>query len=329
MTTEHYDDPMAHNVLETTRQAVESNDSSIERPVARKNAGIKRTSRVSLYVRRYMRRTSAVVGLGLLLALILWAMFGRFATQFNYVNLDFAALSVPPFSEGHIFGTTDGGADVYAMVVHGLGRSLLVAILRSILTTIIAAIYGVAIAYFEGRVEKVGMWILDMLLVVPSTLLIAILVRSAAGTSGWLWLTFGLTVFGWVGLARVLRTIGMSIRERDYVRAAKFMGVKPFTVMIRHLIPNLGSVLVINTVLGVVSTVASETTLSFLGLGIKAPDISLGSLLNEGQSVIVTQPWVLVIPSAVLIVLAFSVQLIGDGLRDAIDPYSRSGGTAE
>ena len=121
----------------------------------------------------------------------------------------------------------------------------------------------------------------------------------------------------------------MSIRERDYVRAAKFMGVKPFTVMIRHLIPNLGSVLVINTVLGVVSTVASETTLSFLGLGIKAPDISLGSLLNEGQSVIVTQPWVLVIPSAVLIVLAFSVQLIGDGLRDAIDPYSRSGGTAE
>ena len=137
MTTEHYDDPMAHNVLETTRQAVESNDLSIERPAARKNAGIKRTSRVSLYVRRYMRRPSAVVGLGLLLALILWAMFGRFATQFNYVNLDFAALSVPPFSEGHIFGTTDGGADVYAMVVHGLGRSLLVAFLSSILTTII------------------------------------------------------------------------------------------------------------------------------------------------------------------------------------------------
>lgn len=80
MTTEHYDDPMAHNVLETTRQAVESNDLSIERPAARKNAGIKRTSRVSLYVRRYMRRPSAVVGLGLLLALILWAMFGRFAT---------------------------------------------------------------------------------------------------------------------------------------------------------------------------------------------------------------------------------------------------------
>ncbi|WP_418969870.1 ABC transporter permease [Alloscardovia omnicolens] len=296
---------------------------------AGRSTKIKRTGRMALYVRRYMRRPSAVVGLIMLLALILWAIFGSFATQYNYVDLDFVSLGAPPMTNGHYFGTTDGGADLYAMVVHGLGRSLSVAFLSSILTTIIAAIYGVGIAYFEGRIEKVGMWILDMLLVVPSTLLIAILVRSAAGTSGWLWLTFGLTIFGWVGLARVLRTIAMSIRERDYVRAAKFMGVNPFTVMLRHLIPNLGSVLVINTVLGVVSTVSSETTLSFLGLGIKAPDISLGSLLNEGQSVIVTQPWVLVIPSLVLIILAFSVQLIGDGLRDAIDPYSRSGGKAE
>ncbi|TCD54393.1 ABC transporter permease [Alloscardovia theropitheci] len=295
-----------------------------------KSAGsteIHRTGRMTLYIRRFMRRPSAVVGLVILGLLILWAMFGRFLTPYDYSNLDFAALGVPPNAE-HYFGTTDGGGDVYAMVVHGLGRSLTIAFISSILSTIIAAIYGVGIAYFEGFVEKAGMWLLDMLLVVPSTLLIAILVRSAGGTSGWAWLVFGLTIFGWVGLARVLRTVTMSIRERDYVRAAKFMGVKPLTVIVRHLIPNLGSVLVINTVLGVVSTVSSETTLSFLGLGIKAPDVSLGTILNEGQSVIVTQPWVLAIPALVLIILAFSVQLIGDGLRDAIDPYSRSGGKA-
>lgn len=289
---------------------------------------IRRTGRMSLYVKRYFRRPSAVVGLILLAFLILWAIFGGFFTKYNAVDMDFAALGVPPNAD-HYFGTTEGGSDLYSMVVHGLGRSLLIAFLSSVLTTIIAAIYGVGIAYFEGITEKIGMWILDMLLVVPSTLLIAILVRSASGTSGWLWLTFGLTIFGWVGLARVLRTIAMSIRERDYVHAAKFMGVKPMTVIVRHLVPNLGSVLVINTVLGVVSTVSSETTLSFLGLGIKPPDISLGMLLNEGQSSIVAQPWVLLIPALVLIVLAFSVQLIGDGLRDAIDPYSRSGGKAE
>ncbi|MDN6485262.1 MAG: ABC transporter permease subunit, partial [Bifidobacterium mongoliense] len=100
-------------------------------------------------------------------------------------------------------------------------------------------------------------------------------------------------------------------------------------IILRHLIPNLGSVLVINTVLGVVSAVNSETALSFLGLGIKAPDTSLGTLLNNGQSIILTAPWVLLFPSIVLILLTFSVQLIGDGLRDAIDPYSRSAGKAE
>lgn len=306
--------------------AAESSDKSLDKD-EESVGSIHRTGRMSLYARRFVRRPSAVVGLVLLLLLVLWAIFGGFLTHYNYVDLDFAALGVAPGGD-HYFGTTDGGGDLYAMIVHGLGRSLMIAFLSSIVSTIIAAIYGVGIAYFEGAIEKIGMWILDMLLVVPSTLLIAILVRTAGGTSGWVWLTIGLTIFGWVGLARVLRTITMSIRERDYVRAAKFMGVNPFTVIVRHLIPNLGSVLVINTVLGVVSTVSAETTLSFLGLGIKAPDTSLGTILNEGQGTIVTQPWVLIAPATVLIILAFSVQLIGDGLRDAIDPYSRSGGKA-
>jgi len=152
---------------------------------------------------------------------------------------------------------------------------------------------------------------------------------QSAGGSDWLWLAIGLTAFGWIGYARTLRTLTLSLRDREYIRAAKFMGVPSFTIIVRHLVPNLGSVLVINTVLGVIGAVNSETSLSFLGLGIKAPDTSLGTLLNAGQSVVQTSPWVLIFPSVVLIVLTFSVQLIGDGLRDAIDPYSRSGGKAE
>ena len=219
-----------------------------------------------------------------------------------------------------------------------LGRSLTIGIFSSIGTTIIAALVGTAVAFFEGWFERVGMWLLDMLLVVPSFLLIARIVGRAAGAlivgmapggSDWLWLAIGLTAFGWIGYARTLRTLTLSLRDREYIRAAKFMGVPSFTIIVRHLVPNLGSVLVINTVLGVIGAVNSETSLSFLGLGIKAPDTSLGTLLNAGQSVVQTSPWVLVFPSVVLIVLTFSVQLIGDGLRDAIDPYSRSGGKAE
>lgn len=289
---------------------------------------LKRTGRMTLYVRRFMRRPSAVFGLVVLCILILFALFGAMICPWKYDEPDFTALAAAP-SADHWLGTTIGGSDMYAMIVRGLGRSLLVGIISSTLIMIISAVLGTAIAFFEGVVEKVGMWILDMLLTIPSFLLVAMIVRSSSGTSGWLWLTIGITAFGWIGYARVIRTLTMSLRELDYIRAAKFMGVGSFRIILRHLVPNLGSVLIINTVLGVVSAVNQETALSFLGLGIKAPDTSLGTLLMNGQSSVLTAPWILLFPSAVLILLTFSVQLIGDGLRDAIDPYSRSAGKAE
>ena len=291
------------------------------------SADFKRTGRLTLYVRRFMRRPSAVVGLVILLLLILLAIFGDRLAKWDYETPDFTALASPPSRE-HWMGTTTGGSDVFAMLIRGLGRSMSIGMLSSVSITVIAALIGTSIAYFEGWFEKVGMWVLDMLLVVPSFLLIALIVGAASGGSDWLWLTIGLTAFGWVGYARTLRTLTLSLREREYVKAAKFMGVAPFTIILTHLIPNLGSVLVINTVLGVIGAVNSETALSFLGLGIKAPDTSLGTLLNTGQSVIGTQPWVIIFPSIALIILTLSVQLIGDGLRDAIDPYSRSVGKA-
>lgn len=314
------DEAVADVVLdEETKAVTDDNDEEGE---------FKRTGRMALYARRFMRRPSAVVGMVMLLLLIFFAIFGSKLGKWHYDDIDFLSLAAPP-SADHWLGTTSGGSDMYAMIVRGLGRSLAIGIISSIGTTILAAIIGTSIAFFQGWVERVGMWILDMLLVVPSFLLIAMMVRTSAGMSGWLWLTFGLVVFGWIGYARVLRTLTMSLRELDYVRAAKFMGVGSFTIILRHLVPNLGSVLIINTVLGVVGAVGSETSLSYLGLGIKAPDTSLGTLLNDGQSVILTSPWVLVFPSIVLIMLTFSVQLIGDGLRDAIDPYSRSVGKAQ
>ena len=288
----------------------------------------KRTGKITLYTRRFFRRPSAVVGLVLLVFLILLALFGSKISKWGYDEPDFTALATPPSAE-HWLGTTPGGSDMYAMVVRGLGRSLSIGIVSSISITIIAAFVGTAISYFEGWFEQVGMWVLDMLLIVPSFLLIALIVSSATGGNDWLWLAFGMTSFGWIGYARTLRTLTLSLREREYVRAAKFEGVSSFRIIVRHLVPNLGSVLIINTVLGVIGAINGETALSFLGLGIKAPDTSLGTLLNVGQSSVMTSPWVLLVPSAVLVILTFSVQLIGDGLRDAIDPYSRSVGKAE
>jgi peptide/nickel transport system permease protein len=288
---------------------------------------LRRTGRLTLIARRFARRRSALVGVALLVFLVLFAVLGPSVARWGYDEPDFMALAQPPSAE-HWLGTTIGGSDLFALVARGLGRSLLIGILSSVTITIIAALVGTAVAFFEGWVERVGMWILDMLLVIPSFLLIALIVKQSSGSNGWIWLAAGITVFGWIGYARVLRTLTLSLRELEYVHAARYMGVRSFTIIRRHLIPNLGSVLIIQTVLGVVGAVNSETALSFLGLGVKAPDTSLGTILQAGQGVILTSPWVLIFPAIALIMLTYSMQLIGDGLRDAIDPHSRSGGRA-
>ncbi|MBE6469152.1 MAG: ABC transporter permease [Coriobacteriaceae bacterium] len=289
---------------------------------------VKRISYAGLICRRFFRSRSALVGLAIFAALVLLALFGPLICRFDYAEPDFTAIGLPPGPE-HWFGTDGGGFDLFACVVHGLGRSLIIGVSYSVLTTVIAALVGVGIAYARGWVERVGMWIIDMLMVIPSFLLVALFVRSASGQDGWLALIFGLTLFGWIGYARTLRTMTLSLRERDYVRAAKYMGVSPLAIIVRHLIPNLGSILIIDTVLGVIGGINSETAFSFLGLGIKLPDTSLGYLLSQASSVMITMPWMLVFPSVALIVLCVSMQLIGDGLRDAFDPYSRAAGSAE
>ena len=283
---------------------------------------IKHIGYAGLIARRFFRQRSAVVGLIILLVLVFFALFGANIGKWAYDDPDFLALSA-----SHWLGTDSGGSDLYAMVVRGLGKSLMIGIITSVATMAIASLLGTAISFFGGWVERVGMWLLDMLLVVPSFLLIAMIVRTANATTGWIWLIIGLTAFGWVGYARIIRTLTLSLRERDYVKAARFMGVGSFKIIVRHLMPNLASMIIINTVLGVVGAVNSETALSYLGLGVKAPDVSLGSILQSGAVSMQTAPWLLVFPSIALVLLTFSMQLIGDGLRDALDPNSRASGT--
>lgn len=289
---------------------------------------VKRISYAGLIARRFFRQKSAIAGLIVLAVMVLIAVVGPMVCPYDYTEPDFVAINVPPNAQ-HWFGTDGGGFDLFACVAHGLGRSLVIGISYALLTMIIAAVIGTAIAYVRGWGEKIGMWILDMLLVIPSFLLVAMIVRAASGATGWLILILGLTAFGWIGYARTLRTMALSLRERDYVKAAKYMGVHPMRIIVRHLIPNLGSILIIDTVLGVIAGINSETAYSFLGLGIKSPDTSLGLILSQGSSAMLSGPWIVLIPSLVLVVLCVSMQLIGDGLRDAFDPYSRAAGSVD
>jgi peptide/nickel transport system permease protein len=268
-----------------------------------------------------------VIGLAIFVLLALLSILGPYLVTWKYDDLDFLALKQGPTAK-HWLGTDIVGADMLALCIRGLGRSLMIGVIASLGITVIAAFVGTAVAYFEGWREKVGVWIIDMMLVIPTFFLLAIMVKGATGTNGWLWLTAALTIFGWVGYARILRSIALSLREREYVAAARFMGVPSFTILRRHMIPNLGSILIIHTVLGVVYAVQAETGLSFLGFGIAPPDTSLGVLIRAGSGTLLTAPWMFLEPAALLLLLCLSMTLIGDGLRDALDPSSASGGRA-
>ncbi|MFG3590637.1 ABC transporter permease [Streptomyces sp. NPDC047990] len=275
-----------------------------------------------LYARRFLRNRLAVAGVVILALLVLFGAMGGLFTSHAYTDVDFTALTQPPSAQ-HWFGTNQGGNDIYACAVHGLQRSLTIAVSVSVLTIVVAAVIGSGAAYFGGRVEQVTLAVIHFLLIVPSFLILALVSHRLAGD--WRVLIVVLTVFGWMSTARVIWSVSTSLRERDYVTAAEFMGVGPLRIILRHIIPNLGSLLIVNLTLGVVATVLSETALSFLGFGVQTPDVSLGTMLADGASTVTSAPWLFAFPAGLVVLLTVSMTFIGDGLRDALDPTSVTG----
>ena len=285
----------------------------------------RRMSKRRLYFRRFMRNRAAVAGAVVFVLLVLFAVFGNLISQHDYLETDFLNISTPPSSD-HWFGTNIAGNDLYAQTVHGLQRSLLIAVVVSVLTTIISALVGASAAYFGGLYERLWLIVIHFLMVVPTFLLLALLSNSSGGD--WRVIAFILILTSWFYAARTIWAMSLSLRENDYVTSAKFMGVTGFRIVVRHIIPGLASLLILQFTLGVVGTVMAETGLSFLGFGVKAPDVSLGSLISSGSDTITSAPWLFYFPAAALTLLTVSMALVADGLRDALDPTSASGGHA-
>ncbi|MFF3532704.1 ABC transporter permease [Streptomyces sp. NPDC002466] len=275
-----------------------------------------------LYLRRFLRNRLAAAGVVIFVLLVLFSVFGGLLTPYTHSDADFAALTRPP-SGTHWFGTNQGGNDVYASAVHGLRRSLAIAVSVSVLTVVVAAVIGSSAAYFGGRVEKTVLAVIHFLLVVPSFLILALVSHRLAGD--WRVLVVVLTAFGWMSTARVVWSLATSLRERDYVKAAEFMGIGAPRIILRHIIPNLGSLLIVNLTLGVVATVLGETALSFLGFGVQTPDASLGTMLADGAGTVTSAPWLFAFPAGLVVLLTVSMTFVGDGLRDALDPTSVTG----
>lgn len=288
----------------------------------------KRLTRRQLVIRRFFRNKTAVVGLIAVVALILLAVVGPYVSYWKFDDVDRTAFLSPPDSN-HLFGTTQAGRDVLALTMRGLGKSLMIGFLVALVSTAIAAAVGASAAYFGGWTERISLWVIDLLLVIPNFFLIAVI--STGGPKGqysWLLLVAMIAAFAWVLSARVVRSLTLSVKEREYVQAAKFMGLPAPKIIIRHILPNISSLLIIDATLAVAMAILSETSLSFFGFGVQSPDTSLGTLIGTGQRMATTFPWIFLAPATLLVILILAVNAVGDGLRDALDPSSNSGGKA-
>lgn len=279
-------------------------------------------SRRTLVRRRFLSDKTAVTALVILLVMFVGCYALPPLLPYSYSDLDYTALQQPPSAQ-HWFGTNALGQDVFAMTLRGMQKSLLIGVCVAFVSTLIAATVGAVAGYFGGVRDRVLMWIVDLLLVVPSLIVIAVVTPSLGQDYRVFWLIVLFSVFGWMISSRIVRGLTMSLREREYVTAARYMGVSNTKIIVRHILPNVASILIIDTALGVGSAILAETGLSYLGFGVQRPDVSLGTLISDGQSSALTFPWLFLFPAAVLVLIVLCANLVGDGLRDAIDPSSR------
>ncbi|MDR2252572.1 MAG: ABC transporter permease [Bifidobacteriaceae bacterium] len=231
------------------------------------------------------------------------------------------------FSEGvhigeHPFGQDTVGHDMFAMTMRGAQQSLTVMVLIGLLATLIGVIVGATAGFFRGKVDTLLMRFTDMMIAIPVMVIGLVLGRWVNGASA---LTLGLALafVEWMAMSRLVRAEFLSLREREFVDAARVAGASNTRIIVKHILPNAVGVIIVNATLLMSAAILLETALSYLGFGIAFPDISLGNLVSEYQSAFSQRPWLFWWPGFFIIVIALCVNFIGDGLRDAFDPRQR------
>lgn len=289
--------------------------------------------------RRFFRHRAALVGMIMFGAVIILAFssigFAGIPGWWDKTYLDTGPLTnqgrptlslIPEFLGGtgihlgeHPFGQDDIGIDYFALTMRGAQQSIIIAFVVGIVATLTGSVVGALAGYFRGRLEAVLMRLTDVMITIP-VLVIAAVVGRMMGDSGALILGVFLGLVTWPTLGRLVRGEFLSLREKEFVEAARAIGTAPSRIIFRHILPNTVGVIIVSATLGIASAVLLESALSFLGLGIQAPDTSLGQLISRYRSAMVVRPWLFWWPGMFIIMIALSINFIGDGLRDAFDP---------
>ncbi len=272
--------------------------------------------------RRFLANRAAVAALFILITIIILAICAPIFSKYGFDEIDWNAFSAPPsLASGHLFGTDTSGRDLFVRTMVGARLSMSLALLATFVALLIGVTYGAIAGLLGGYVDQLMMRIVDVLYALPF-MFIVILLTVIFGKHIWL-IFMGVGAVEWLTMARIVRSQTMALKEREFIEAAHAIGASKSRILIRHIIPNLLGIVIVYATLTVPQVIMAESFLSFLGLGVQEPLTSWGVLIKEGATEIETSKWLLIYPGLFLATTLFSLNYIGDGLRDAFDPRGR------
>ena len=272
---------------------------------------------MSKTIKKIIRNRLALFGLIIVMTLFAIAVFAPLISPYNYKNIDVQNILMPP-SSTHFFGTDDLGRDVCSRMIWGARISLAVGFVSVGISTLIGITLGALAGYYGKFVDIIIMRFVDIMLCIPGFFLILAVIAFLGANIFNIMIIIGLT--SWMGVARLVRAEFLSLKEREFVLGAKASGASDFRIIFIHILPNALSPVFISAVLGVAAAVLLESSLSFLGLGIQPPTPSWGNILTEGKSNIEIAWWLSVFPGLAILITVLGYNLLGEGLRDALDP---------
>lgn len=270
--------------------------------------------------RRFKKNKVAVAALAVLVVIILLCIFAPMLSQYDYEAMSADRNQGPSWN--HWFGTDKLGRDMWARVWVGGRVSIIIGIVGAVISMTIGCIYGGIAAYFGGIVDNIMMRIVEVLIAVPY-LIVVILMSVVLESSNIGTLLLAMTITGWCGTARFVRSEMLRIKSEEYTLAAQLLGVSPWKIVTRHFIPNTMGIIIVNITFSIPGYIFSEAFLSYMGLGMQPPQTSWGALASAAQSSFTFYPYLLIFPVLMIALTMLCFTLIGDGLRDALDPKAR------
>ncbi|MDO5459843.1 MAG: ABC transporter permease [Eubacteriales bacterium] len=269
-------------------------------------------------IRRMARENkTAVISFAVIVLMILAASLAPFLTPYEENDLDLLHRLSPPSAE-HLLGTDEGGRDVLTRLLYGARVSLLIGVVPALLSLVLGSALGVLAGYRGGLTDAIIMRLADVTLAFPSMLLAMVIMYSLGGGIVDVFLT--LTLVNWANVARVVRAQTLQLKSSEYVEAARVIGVSRGTVMRRHILPNCLSTMLVLFTLNVPASILTESSLSFLGLGVQPPNASWGLMINVGRQYLYTAPWLCFAPGAAIMLIVLAFNFLGNGLLDVLDP---------